>query len=167
MICLIVAEAAIFIILSLPTSLRAKAQRPTPAEVLKLPVLEPCVCCQQSHVHSRDCFREKRGAVECPVAALTVCWAASFSPAPRWMHELIYKYGLTIRTNLFAQPSIAVGLHASHVIVAGHVGWPCSSQWASLNGATAHRLTSSRIIGISWTRCGGGLIVVYGLEEGE
>jgi len=87
MICLIVAEAAIFIIFVLPTSFtRQKPQRPHTPEVLQAagPGNRVFVVQQSSRTLRGDCFREKRGAVECPVAGLTVLLGGSFSPAPRW-----------------------------------------------------------------------------------
>jgi cytochrome c oxidase subunit 3/cytochrome o ubiquinol oxidase subunit 3 len=148
MICLIVAEAAIFIIFVLAYIfyLGKNLSGPTPGEVLKLPVLGTiCLLSSSLTVHFAVSALEKDSArLSTAWLALTVLLGAGFliDTAFEW-RELIYEHGLTIRTNLFGTTFYSlVGLHASHVVVG-----LCLLSLATLfgvsgklNSAHAHRL---------------------------
>jgi cytochrome c oxidase subunit 3/cytochrome o ubiquinol oxidase subunit 3 len=123
MICLIVAEAAIFIIFVLAYIfyLGKSLSGPTPAEVLKLPILGTvCLLSSSLTVHFAVTALERNAArLSSLWLALTVLLGGIFlaDTAVEW-HELIYEHGLTIRTNLFGTTFYSlVGLHASHVVV--------------------------------------------------
>jgi cytochrome c oxidase subunit 3 len=123
MICLIVAEAAIFIIFVLAYIfyLGKSLSGPTPAEVLKLPILGTiCLLSSSLTVHFAVTALERNAArLSSLWLALTVLLGSIFlaDTAVEW-HELIYEHGLTIRTNLFGTTFYSlVGLHASHVVV--------------------------------------------------
>ncbi len=148
MVCLIVAEAAIFIIFVLAYIfyLGKSLSGPTPAEVLKLPVLGTvCLLSSSLTVHFAVTALERNAArLSSLWLALTVLLGGIFlaDTAVEW-HELIYQHGLTIRTNLFGTTFYSlVGLHASHVIVGlGMLGLALLFAVAGkLNGSHAHRL---------------------------
>ena len=148
MVCLIVAEAAIFIIFVLAYIfyLGKSLSGPTPAEVLKLPVLGTvCLLSSSLTVHFAVTALERNAArLSSLWLALTVLLGGIFlaDTAVEW-HELIYEHGLTIRTNLFGTTFYSlVGLHASHVIVGlGMLGLALLFAVAGkLNSSHAHRL---------------------------
>ena len=148
MVCLIAAEAAIFIIFVLAYIfyLGKSLSGPTPAEVLKLPVLGTvCLLSSSLTVHFAVTALERNAArLSSLWLALTVLLGGVFlaDTAVEW-HELIYQYGLTIRTNLFGTTFYSlVGLHASHVIVGlGMLGLALLfAVTGKLNSSHAHRL---------------------------
>jgi cytochrome c oxidase subunit 3/cytochrome o ubiquinol oxidase subunit 3 len=123
MICLIVAESAIFIIFVLAYIfyLGKSLSGPTPAEVLKVPIFGSiCLLSSSITVHFAVTTLEKNKiGRSLSWLALTVLLGGVFlaSTAIEW-YELIYEHGLTIRTNLFGTTYYSlVGLHASHVVV--------------------------------------------------
>jgi cytochrome c oxidase subunit 3 len=118
MTCLIIAEAAIFIIfvVAYVFYLGKSLTGPTPHDVLKLPIISTiCLLSSSLTVHFAvsALHQGKRGL--CSVwLAVTVLLG---STAYEW-YDLIYHEGLTIQTNLFGTTFYSlVGLHASHVIV--------------------------------------------------
>ena len=123
MICLIVAEAAIFIIfvLAYVFYIGKSLSGPTPAEVLKLPVFATvCLLSSSITVHFAVSALEKNATRRCTwwLAATVLLGGLFLVDTAREWHELIYEYGLTIRTNLFGTTFYSlVGLHASHVVV--------------------------------------------------
>ena len=123
MACLIVAESAIFIIFVVAYLfyLGKSLSGPTPREVLDLPILAT-VCLLSSSITVAFAVRALRVDKVSRSAwwlAVTVLLGGIFlaGTAREW-YELIYRHGLTIRTNLFGTTFYSlVGLHASHVIV--------------------------------------------------
>jgi cytochrome c oxidase subunit 3 len=122
MICLIVAEAAIFIIFVIAYIfyIGKSLSGPTP-EVLKLPIVGTvCLLSSSITVHFAVSALEKGKSRLCSAwLAATVLLGAIFlgGTASEW-YELIYQDGLTIRTNLFGTTFYSlVGLHATHVVV--------------------------------------------------
>jgi cytochrome c oxidase subunit 3/cytochrome o ubiquinol oxidase subunit 3 len=148
MICLIVAESAIFIIFVLAYIyyLGKSLSGPTPAEVLSIPIIGTiCLLSSSLTVHFAVTTLEKgKAQLSTLWLALTVLLGAIFlgSTAMEW-RELIVEHGLTIRTNLFGTTYYSlVGLHASHVVVGllmlGIVlGFGVAGK---LNSSHAHRL---------------------------
>jgi cytochrome c oxidase subunit 3/cytochrome o ubiquinol oxidase subunit 3 len=123
MICLIVAEAAIFIIFVVAYIfyIGKSLSGPTPAEVLQLPILGTiCLLSSSITVHFAVTSLERNATrLSTLWLALTVLLGGIFlaGTAREW-YELIYEHGLTIRTNLFGTTYYSlVGLHASHVVV--------------------------------------------------
>jgi cytochrome c oxidase subunit 3 len=123
MFCLIVAESAIFIIFVIAYIfyLGKSLSGPTPAEVLKLPIVETvCLLSSSLTVHFAVSALQKGKARSSTFwLAATVLLGAIFlgGTALEW-RELIYQDGLTIQTNLFGTTFYSlVGLHASHVAV--------------------------------------------------
>jgi cytochrome c oxidase subunit III len=123
MLCLIVAEAAIFIIFVVAYLfyIGKSLSGPTPAQVLETPIFGTiCLLSSSFTVHMAVVALKKnnRSATTMWLGA-TVLLGGIFmlTTAQEW-HHLIYEKGLTIRTNLFGTTYYSlVGLHASHVIV--------------------------------------------------
>lgn len=123
MICLIVAESAIFIIFVIAYIfyIGKSLSGPTPSQVLKLPIVETvCLLSSSITVHfAVSTLAKGKTGLSAAWLAATVLLGAIFlaGTALEW-RELIYQDGLTIRTNLFGTTFYSlVGLHASHVAV--------------------------------------------------
>jgi len=123
MACLIIAESAIFTIFVVAYLfyLGKSLTGPTPREVLETPIFFT-VCLLSSsltiHLAAKLLERGKRGAF-LAFWFLTIVLGGLFlfGTGQEW-HRLIYKYGLTISTNLFGTTYYSlVGLHATHVTV--------------------------------------------------
>jgi cytochrome c oxidase subunit 3 len=123
MACLILAEAAIFIIFVVAYIfyIGKSLSGPTPAQVLELPIFGTiCLLSSSITVHFAVSALQKKNLRGCTLGlAGTVLLGAIFlvTTAQEWYH-LIYDEGLTIQTNLFGTTYYSlVGLHAVHVIV--------------------------------------------------
>jgi cytochrome c oxidase subunit 3/cytochrome o ubiquinol oxidase subunit 3 len=123
MICLIVAEVAIFsiFVVAYIFYIGKSLTGPTPAEVLTLPIVSTiCLLSSSITVHFAVTTLEKgKSGLSTAWLALTVLLGGIFlaGTAQEW-HELIYEKGLTISTNLFGTTYYSlVGLHASHVVI--------------------------------------------------
>ena len=123
MVCLIVAEAAIFLIFFVAYLfyIGKSLSGPLPAQVLELPIFSTiCLLSSSVTVHFAVRSLRKNNLRNCTLGlAATVLLGALFllSTAREW-HHLIRDDGLTIRTNLFGTTFYSlVGLHATHVIV--------------------------------------------------
>jgi cytochrome c oxidase subunit 3/cytochrome o ubiquinol oxidase subunit 3 len=123
MACLIVAESAIFIIfvVAYVFYLGKSLTGPTPRDVLHLPIfISICLFSSSYTVHRAVSALEHGKRRACTVwLTLTVLLGGIFiaGTAREW-HELIYREGLTIKTNLFGTTFYSlVGLHASHVLI--------------------------------------------------
>jgi cytochrome c oxidase subunit 3/cytochrome o ubiquinol oxidase subunit 3 len=123
MACLILAEAAIFLIfvVAYVYYIGKSISGPTPSQVLELPILGTiCLLSSSITVHWAVSSLRKHNLRNCTLGlAATVLLGLIFlaTTAVEWFH-LIHDYGLTIRTNLFGTTFYSlVGLHASHVIV--------------------------------------------------
>lgn len=123
MACLILAEAAIFIIFVVAYIfyIGKSLSGPTPAQVLELPISGTiCLLSSSITVHFAVSALQKKNLRGCTFGlAGTVLLGAIFlvTTAREWYH-LIHDEGLTIQTNLFGTTYYSlVGLHAVHVIV--------------------------------------------------
>lgn len=123
MACLILAEAAIFIIFVVAYLyyLGKSLSGPTPHDVLTLPIFTTvCLLSSSITVHLAVSAQHKSNrAMTSLWLAITVLLGGIFltGTGMEWYH-LIYHDGLTIRTNLFGTTFYSlVGLHATHVIV--------------------------------------------------
>ena len=123
MACLILAEAAIFIIFVVAYIfyLGKSLSGPTPHEVLELPIFTTvCLLSSSLTVHMAVSALHKGARSMCSLwLAATVLLGGIFlaGTGQEWYH-LIYHDGLTIRTNLFGTTFYSlVGLHATHVVV--------------------------------------------------
>jgi cytochrome c oxidase subunit 3 len=123
MACLIIAEAAIFIIFIVAYIfyIGKSISGPTPAQVLELPIFGTiCLLSSSITVHfAVSALRKDNLRNTTLYLAGTVLLGAIFliTTAREWYH-LIYDEGLTLRTNLFGTTYYSlVGLHATHVVV--------------------------------------------------
>jgi cytochrome c oxidase subunit 3/cytochrome o ubiquinol oxidase subunit 3 len=123
MACLIVAEAAIFIIFVVAYIyyIGKSLTGPTPRDVLQLPIFTTiCLLSSSLTVHFAVGALERGKQALCSVwLAATVLLGSIFlaGTAHEW-HHLIYRDGLTIQTNLFGTTFYSlVGLHATHVVI--------------------------------------------------
>jgi len=123
MACLILAEAAIFIIFVVAYLFYEgkSISGPTPHDVLELPIFTSiCLLSSSLTVHFAGSALHKGARGLCSLwLAATVLLGGIFlaGTGMEWYH-LIYRDGLTIRTNLFGTTFYSlVGLHATHVIL--------------------------------------------------
>jgi cytochrome c oxidase subunit 3 len=123
MACLIMAEAAIFIIFVVAYIfyIGKSLSGPTPAQVLELPIFGTiCLLSSSITVHFAVSALRKENFRSCTInLAATVLLGTIFliTTAREWYH-LIHDEGLTIQTNLFGTTYYSlVGLHATHVVV--------------------------------------------------
>jgi cytochrome c oxidase subunit 3 len=123
MACLIIAEAAIFIIFIVAYIfyIGKSITGPTPAQVLELPIFGTiCLLSSSITVHFAVSALHKQNLRNFILhLAATVLLGSIFllTTAREWYH-LIYDEGLTLQTNLFGTTYYSlVGLHATHVVV--------------------------------------------------
>jgi cytochrome c oxidase subunit III len=123
MTCLIIAEAAIFVIFVVAYIfyIGKSLTGPMPKDVLELPIFTTiCLLSSSLTVHAAVSALRKSKLRLCSLwLAATVLLGGIFiaGTAHEW-YDLIYKHGLTIRTNLFGTTFYSlVGLHATHVVV--------------------------------------------------
>lgn len=122
MACLIVAEAAIFIIFVVAYLyyLGKSLSGPTPREVLDLPVFATiCLLSSSLAVHFAVSALQQGRQRHCSrwIAVTVVLGSIFMGGTAREWHRLISEDGLTLRTNLFGTTFYSlVGLHATHVI---------------------------------------------------
>jgi cytochrome c oxidase subunit 3 len=123
MICVIIAESAIFsiFVVAYLYYIGKSASGPTPRQVLDLPILSS-ICLLSS---SATITFAIRALISGDTGRFGFWWLATivlggyflFETGREW-HDLIYNKGLTIQTNLFGTTFYSlVGLHAFHVLV--------------------------------------------------
>ena len=123
MICLIIAESAIFtiFIVAYIYYIGKSLSGPTPREVLKIPVVGTvCLLSSSLTMHwAIAALRKSKTGLFNLFWFVTLALGAIFivGTVLEWRH-MIYQDGFTIQTNLFGTTYYSlVGLHASHVIV--------------------------------------------------
>jgi cytochrome c oxidase subunit 3/cytochrome o ubiquinol oxidase subunit 3 len=123
MICLIMAESAIFLIfvIAYVYYIGKSLSGPTPKQVLELPIVATiCLLSSSITVHAAVSALRKNKVGACSGwlgATIVLALVFLFYTAKEW-YELIHHYGLTIKTNLFGTTFYSlVGLHATHVVV--------------------------------------------------
>jgi cytochrome c oxidase subunit 3/cytochrome o ubiquinol oxidase subunit 3 len=121
--CLILAEAAIFVIFIVAYIfyIGKSLTGPTPKDVLEIPVFTTiCLLSSSLTVHAAvSALRQSKSRLCSMWLAATVLLGGIFlaGSAHEW-YDLIYKHGLTIKTNLFGTTFYSlIGLHATHVVV--------------------------------------------------
>lgn len=166
MACLILAEAAIFLIfvVAYVYYIGKSLSGPTPRDVLTLPIFATICLLSSSltvHLAVSTLHVDKRRLCSLWLAA-TVLLGSIFlgSTALEWYH-LIYHDGLSIRTNLFGSTYYSlVGLHASHVIV-GLLMLTLALIF-SLRGAVTTRHTERlQVLSLYWHFVDGIWVVVF------
>ncbi len=122
MVCLIVAEAAIFIIFIVAYLyyLGKSLAGPTP-QILELPIFSSiCLLSSSATVHFAvsALHHSKRNLCSLWLAATVLLGGIFLAGTAREWYQLIYHDHLTIQTNLFGTTFYSlVGLHGTHVIV--------------------------------------------------
>ncbi len=122
-LCLIVAESAVFIIFVVAYIyyLGKSISGPMPKDVLEVPIAGTiCLLSSSLTVYLAVRALRKNNAGQCSLwlAATVLLGGIFLAGTVREWYQLIYQHGLTIRTNLFGTTFYSlVGLHASHVIV--------------------------------------------------
>ena len=123
MIAMIIAESAIFLIfvIAYVYYIGKSLSGPTPKQLLESPYLATVALLSSSFTaHAAVSALRKNKVSGCAGwLAATIVLAVIFLlyTAKEW-YELIYHYGLTIKTNLFGTTFYSlVGLHATHVVV--------------------------------------------------
>jgi cytochrome c oxidase subunit 3 len=155
MACLIVAEAAIFIIfvVAYVFYIGKSLSGPTPKDVLTLPILSTvCLLSSSLTVHAAASALRKSATNLCSMwLAATVLLGGIFlaGTAHEW-YDLIYDHGLTIKTNLFGTTFYSlVGLHATHVVVG--LMMLSLALWFSLSGAMKHEHSEKlEVLSLYW-----------------
>ncbi len=123
MACLIIAEAAIFLIfiVAYVYYLGKSVAGPTPHDVLDLPIFTSICLISSSltvHLAVSALHHGKRSACSLWLAATVLLGGIFLAGTAHEWYQLIYRDGLTIRTNLFGTTFYSlVGLHATHVVV--------------------------------------------------
>ncbi len=166
MTCLVIAESAIFMIFVIAYLyyIGKSLSGPTPREVLEIPIFAT-VCLLSSSITIHFAVHGLRaGKVQRCAAwlAMTVLLGAIFiaSTAYEW-YDLIYHYGLTIRTNLFGTTFYSlVGLHATHVIV-GLIMLLLALTFALRGKATVYHAERLEVLSIYWHFVDGVWVVVF------
>jgi cytochrome c oxidase subunit 3 len=122
MACLIVAEAAIFIIFIVAYLyyLGKSLSGPTPS-ILEVPIFTSiCLLSSSATVHfaTSALHHGKRSMCSLWLAATVLLGGIFLAGTAHEWYQLIYRDGLTIRTNLFGTTFYSlVGLHGTHVII--------------------------------------------------
>ena len=122
-LCLVVAESTIFIIFVVAYIfyLGKSVSGPGPRDVLDVPIVGTICLLSSSLAAYLSVGALKKNKVRiCSVwlAATVLLGSVFLAGTAREWYRLIYKHGLTIRTNLFGTTFYSlVGLHATHVIV--------------------------------------------------
>lgn len=166
MACLILAESAIFIIFVVAYIyyLGKSLSGPTPKQVLEYPVIATiCLLSSSLTVHAAVSALRKSKVGTCAAwLAATILLALVFLgyTAEEW-YELIYHYGLTIKTNLFGTTFYSlVGLHATHVVVG--LIMLCIALIAALRkGMNVHHSEKLEVLSLYWHFVDGVWVVVF------
>jgi cytochrome c oxidase subunit 3 len=166
MACLVIAESAIFIIFVVAYLyyIGKSLSGPTPRQVLDIPWFASiCLISSSITVHFavHDLRLSRIGRFSSWLAA-TVLLGTIFiiATAMEW-YDLIYHYGLTIRTNLFGTTFYSlVGLHASHVIV-GLLMLSLALVFSLMGKVTRHHAERLEVVSIYWHFVDAVWIVVF------
>jgi cytochrome c oxidase subunit 3/cytochrome o ubiquinol oxidase subunit 3 len=166
MICLIIAESAIFLIFVVAYIyyLGKSLSGPTPKQVLELPILAT-ICLLSSSITAHmavHVLRKNKVSACAGWLAGTIILALIFlyETAAEW-YDLIYHYGLTIRTNLFGTTFYSlVGLHATHVIV-GLIMLSVALIAALRKAMNEHHAERLEVLSLYWHFVDGVWVIVF------
>ena len=163
---LIVAESAIFIIFVVAYLfyIGKSLSGPTPRDVLEVPIFTTiCLLSSSFTVMRAVSYLEKSKTKLCSLwLAITILLGAIFlaGTAREW-HELIYRDGLTIRTNLFGTTFYSlVGLHATHVVV-GLVMLSAALIFLLRGEATSAHAERLEVLSLYWHFVDGVWVIVF------
>jgi cytochrome c oxidase subunit 3/cytochrome o ubiquinol oxidase subunit 3 len=166
MACLIIAESAIFIIFVVAYLyyIGKSLTGPTPSQVLEIPWLASiCLISSSITVHFavHDLRLARIGRFTAWLAATVLLGTIFLAATALEWYDLIYHYGLTIRTNLFGTTFYSlVGLHASHVI-AGLIMLGLTLLLALMGKVTKHHAERLEVVSIYWHFVDAVWIVVF------
>ncbi len=166
MICLIIAESAIFTIFvaAYLYYVGKSLSGPTPKQVLELPILNS-ICLLSS---SATITFALRALVKGNIRLFGIWWLVTillgayflFGTGVEW-HHLIYDKGLSIKTNLFGTTFYSlVGLHAFHVIV-GLVALLLVMIFTLAGAVKAEHAERTEVLALYWHFVDGIWIVVF------
>jgi cytochrome c oxidase subunit 3/cytochrome o ubiquinol oxidase subunit 3 len=154
-VCLIVAEAAIFIIFIVAYLyyLGKSLTGPTPHDVLQLPIFTSICLLSSSltvHLAVSALHHTRRGMCSLWLAATILLGGIFLAGTAHEWYQLIYHDGLTIRTNLFGTTFYSlVGLHATHVVVG--LSMLCLALFFSLTGVMSSKHTGRlEVLSLYW-----------------
>ena len=163
--CLIVAEAAIFIIFVVAYIfyIGKSLSGPTPAQVLELPIFGTiCLLSSSISVHFAVSALRKQNLRGCTInLAITVLLGSIFliTTAQEWYH--LITEGLTIRTNLFGTTYYSlVGLHATHVVV-GLIMLSLVLGFSLMGRVTEEHSEKLEVLSLYWHFVDGVWVVVF------
>jgi cytochrome c oxidase subunit 3/cytochrome o ubiquinol oxidase subunit 3 len=166
MTCLIVAESAIFIIfvVAYVYYIGKSLNGPTPHDVLKLPIFDT-VCLLSSsltvHLAVSALHRGRRNLCSAWLAATVLLGSTFLAGTAREWYELIYRDGLTIKTNLFGTTFYSlVGLHATHVII-GLFMLSLALLFSLRGQATSQHANRLEVLSLYWHFVDGVWVVVF------
>jgi cytochrome c oxidase subunit 3 len=155
MICLIIAESAIFTIFVVAYLfyLGKDLSGPTPRQVLELPILNT-ICLLSSSATIMFAVRSLRNGDRKKFSLwwlITIALGTYFLVGTgREWHRLIHEKGLTIQTNLFGTTYFSlVGLHASHVIV-GLLALLIVMGFAAAGSIRREHAERAHVLGLYW-----------------
>jgi cytochrome c oxidase subunit 3/cytochrome o ubiquinol oxidase subunit 3 len=166
MVCLILAEAAIFVIFVVAYIfyIGKSLSGPTPKDVLSLPIFTTiCLLSSSLTVHAAvSALRQSRRKLCSLWLAATVLLGGIFlcGTAHEW-YDLIYNHGLTIKTNLFGTTFYSlVGLHATHVVIG--LILLSLALWFSLRGEmNSEHSEKLEVLSLYWHFVDGVWVVVF------
>jgi cytochrome c oxidase subunit 3/cytochrome o ubiquinol oxidase subunit 3 len=166
MICLIIAESAMFTIFVVAYLFYVgkSLSGPTPREVLEVPLFYSLCLLSSSltiHFASRSLSRDRETAF-LAWWLLTIALGGLFMSGTwqEW-HRLIYEHGLTIATNLFGTTYYSlVGLHAFHVTV-GLLMLSLVLVFAGMGRVKSTHLPRLDVLSLYWHFVDGVWVVVF------
>ena len=166
MICLIIAEAAIFIIfvVAYVFYIGKSLSGPYPKDVLTLRIFTSiCLLSSSLTVHAAVSALRKSKRNVCSLwLAVTVLLGGIFlaGTAHEW-YDLIYNHGLTIRTNLFGTTFYSlVGLHATHVVL-GLIMLSLALVFSLSGHMNEHHSEKLEVLSLYWHFVDGVWVVVF------
>lgn len=166
MTCLVIAESAIFIIFVVAYLyyIGKSLTGPTPRQVLDIPIFATVSLLSSSitvHFAVHELRANKVSRCAAWLAATVLLGGIFIGMTAYEWYDLIYHYGLTVRTNLFGTTFYSlVGLHASHVIV-GLVMLGLALIFALLGKVTVHHADRLEVLSIYWHFVDGVWVVVF------
>jgi len=166
MVCLIIAEAAIFIIfvVAYVFYLGKSLTGPTPHDVLEVPIFTT-ICLLSSSFTVMGAVsalhKDKRNLCSLWLAVTVLLGAVFLAGTAHEWYSLIYRDGLTIRTNLFGTTFYSlVGLHATHVVFG--LGLLSLTLLFSLRGQMTSKHTERlEVLSLYWHFVDGVWVVVF------
>jgi len=155
MLCLILAESAIFIIFVIAYIyyIGKSISGPTPKQVLDIPIVATvCLLSSSITVHAAVSALRKSKVMACAGwlgATVALALIFLFYTGKEWYH-LIHDFGLTIKTNLFGTTFYSlVGLHATHVVV-GVIMLTVALIAALRKAANEHHAEKLEVLSLYW-----------------